>query len=198
MSTWAKLTLEFEPQTEDLNELDLWNSWECLERMEREGERWMAFYNCGEVSGARYPLSTPPLTPVNDINTFNSSHFQTEKTFPLFRTVWTLKVKKTTRQSPFNISLVHFQPINNPHHCIERIYVSYGIWDESTPRAMCRITLSWRVNGYSFLLGQKTIILAKNTHLASTVPVWLVSYSRNRKRKLPFSNESGPLPSSPM
>jgi len=31
----------------------MWLTWECLEKMEGEGGRWMAFYNCGENSGAR-------------------------------------------------------------------------------------------------------------------------------------------------
>lgn len=33
---------------------DIWISWECLKSMQRDDERWLAFYNCGEASGARY------------------------------------------------------------------------------------------------------------------------------------------------
>ena len=47
------LITEFESQKENLTELDLWTSWQCLERIERDQERWLAFYNCGEFSGAR-------------------------------------------------------------------------------------------------------------------------------------------------
>jgi ATP adenylyltransferase/5',5'''-P-1,P-4-tetraphosphate phosphorylase II len=36
-----------------LNEDDVRVSWECLRKMERGNERWMAFYNCGGESGAR-------------------------------------------------------------------------------------------------------------------------------------------------
>jgi ATP adenylyltransferase/5',5'''-P-1,P-4-tetraphosphate phosphorylase II len=45
---------EFKSQKEDLSEDDVNVSWECLRRMERRNERWMAFYNCGDESGARF------------------------------------------------------------------------------------------------------------------------------------------------
>jgi len=69
------LITEFEAQKENLTELDLWISWQCLESMERDQERWLAFYNCGEFSGAR---STPLLTfypPFNrNANLFSQQH----------------------------------------------------------------------------------------------------------------------------
>jgi ATP adenylyltransferase/5',5'''-P-1,P-4-tetraphosphate phosphorylase II len=46
--------IEFESQADDLNNQDISIIWDCLKKMERGNERWLAFYNCGEASGARY------------------------------------------------------------------------------------------------------------------------------------------------
>ena len=48
------LIVEFESQASDLSEDDVQKTWECLAEMEKENGRWLAFYNCGEFSGARY------------------------------------------------------------------------------------------------------------------------------------------------
>jgi len=44
--------VEFESQMDNLNVEDINVTWECLTRMQQDHERWLAFYNCGEVSGA--------------------------------------------------------------------------------------------------------------------------------------------------
>ena len=45
--------VEFESQADDLSLEDIWVTWECLMKMQQDNERWLAFYNCGEASGAR-------------------------------------------------------------------------------------------------------------------------------------------------
>lgn len=48
------LIIDYESQADDLTYHDIWATWECLTNMQRDSdERWLAFYNCGEVSGAR-------------------------------------------------------------------------------------------------------------------------------------------------
>lgn len=54
VSFTSYVMVEFESQANDLSNQDISLIWECLEKMERDGERWLAFYNCGEASGARY------------------------------------------------------------------------------------------------------------------------------------------------
>ncbi|KAK9315843.1 HIT-like domain-containing protein [Lipomyces starkeyi] len=46
------ITKEFEPQRAPLSEEDLSATWECLQANVESGSRLLAFYNCGELSGA--------------------------------------------------------------------------------------------------------------------------------------------------
>ncbi|KAK9241321.1 ATP adenylyltransferase-domain-containing protein [Lipomyces kononenkoae] len=46
------ITKEFEPQRAPLSEIDLSATWECLQANIQGGSRLLAFYNCGEFSGA--------------------------------------------------------------------------------------------------------------------------------------------------
>jgi len=48
MITW----LEFEKQTDPLHQEDLTAMWYCM--MQIKSQQTIAFYNCGELSGARY------------------------------------------------------------------------------------------------------------------------------------------------
>ena len=48
--------VEFESQKNDLTEDDIDVTKECLMAMNSDKERWLAFYNCGEHSGARCDL----------------------------------------------------------------------------------------------------------------------------------------------
>src|SRR2546430_10552774 len=106
------LITEFESQKENLTELDLWTSWQCLERMERDQERWLAFYNCGEFSGARL---TPfkPFIPcligmliylVNNINMFNSFRYLRRRNSLPFQIISLIPGRKGLPLFPFNIS----------------------------------------------------------------------------------------------
>ena len=96
------LIVEFESQASDLSEEDVQKTWECLAEMEKENGRWLAFYNCGEFSGARYLSPIVSLIPVNNINTYNLFHCLRRTSSARFQITSSKIIRITTNQSPFN------------------------------------------------------------------------------------------------
>jgi len=83
-----------------------------LKKMNGDGQ-WLAFYNCGEFSGARYLLSGLSVMAVNIINMYNSSHYLLAKNSLPSPTFFTNKTYNRITSCPSNTTSPRF--LMTPH-----------------------------------------------------------------------------------